>query len=194
MQYYHNLLVNKNKEDWMFYEWDDKDEYESLFKVPVVKVSKDKMMSIIDYHIRINNYKENSYDWILFVSSFEAIAIMFDKSGREINRSYLLLEEEDDIVSRFEKLESSNIEIEYLDKVIVKMDVRDDLESKKVLRDEIDKIIKNKDVEEAKYLYYEYCGKSENDYGVLIKQLKMAIDGNRNDLHKLTNIIKVFSK
>ena len=55
MQYYRSLLVNKTGGEWMVYDWNVRDSYESVRRVPVIKITKRKMMDIMRHRISIGN-------------------------------------------------------------------------------------------------------------------------------------------
>ena len=196
MQYYCSLLVNKTGGEWMVYDWNVRDSYESVRRVPVIKITKRKMMDIMRHRISIGNVSKymSGNGWILFVSTYDALAILFDNLGKELKRSRLLLEEEATIIDKYSDMPLDNVDISMGFKIPFNKDVRRAIMDKELLTNEINNIISSNNQEEARFLHYEWFGSEESNYDKIIKKLKYYLNnGDTYELHRMSELVKMFS-
>lgn len=195
MGYCHELLVNGNIVPWMFYEWSVNDNYYTIKDILVLKVSNDDMNTILDNHIKIDVKYVKKNKWIMFLNSYDTVVIKFSLKGNEIMRSRLNLETEQDVIECFSSLKEQKIDFELLNSIIFNNEARVFIEDIKIIKSELDNIVNLNNVDEAKYLYYEWFGKIENDLAKMVKRMdESLIDKNYSSIHRIGNLVKMFSK
>lgn len=191
----HNLLINSDNKPWMFYEWNVNDNYCKLKNVYVIRLANSDMKNILTYRIKIETKFLINERWILFLSSYDALVIKFSVDGKEIMRSRLDLESERDIIGSYSCLKEFKIDYECLDKIPLNKETRFFIEDKMIIESELDKVVRYNNEDEAKYLYYEWFGKLENDFEKMVKEMYTGlVDKNYSIIHRIGKLVKLFSK
>ena len=181
MIYIYDILVNFNKEKLLeFYEWNEDDNVINIKKIKLIKVKEKVLRDLIDNKCIINkdlllnvyhscelyNKNINKYEYACLISDGNiVVAFNFNKEGRILETSRLLLEEENEI-----SILASNME-EYDLKYLIKEKnrqisfyTRNETIIYKYLSNEIKNSYNNKEYSKLKYLYQEYFDKdSTND-------------------------------
>ena len=191
----HDLLINSDDKPWMFYEWNNNDNYCKLKNVYVIKLSNSEMKNIITYRIKIDTKSLINKRWVLFLSSYDAVVIKFSIDGKEIMRSRLDLKSERDVIDSYSCLKEHKLEYECLDRIPLNKETRLFIEDKRTIESELERIIRYNIVDEAKYLYYEWFGKLENDFDKMVKEMYAGlVDRNYSVIHHIGKLVKIFSK
>lgn len=165
MNFVYDILVNFKYPIIDFYEWNKKDNIENIKKIPLCKIDTTDLkqmkmhkfkledISIIKKGTKLFNNKKKLYNAVIFTDTKEALAFNFDDNGLCIGKSFLLFDEESEI------LDSSNL----LEKVSIKYKIissdkldffrtRKEVYITKYLLNELDKI---KDMDKFNYICYE---------------------------------------
>ena len=206
MQKIYDILLNYKKNPYEFYEWNKTDNIDHIKSILCFKIKDDSLYDLInnDAKIDVNFLKiikdktelfggklvKNIEYACIFYSREVACAFEFYKYGRIKNRSYLLFDEEEDIIlsGKLDKI----VDIKY--EIIKKYDYNDCItrnEAKKI--SQVTKYMDNiKSKDEIKYIYFECFNEEEKDSSIAIKKLKEKIKNlDNNIIDKLTKVINI---
>lgn len=207
MNYVYDIVLNLNKKLYNFYEWEDSDKVDFYLKIPIFKIEEDVMKDFIkndicvssDFLNRIykksdvflpNKVKHNEYV-SLFVSMNSCIAIEFDNKGKSVNKSYLSIDEEDEILeySKSIKYTLINYSITRKNSSSLVFTTRNEKEDKKYILDLIENLYKTGKNELLNYLFLEVYG--IDNLPVEKERIKLinVIEGNSDKYEKLKSII-----
>lgn len=207
MNYIYDIITNFFEDYIDFYEWEKKDKYTHLKKIPIIKI-KDK-----DYHIIFNNIikinnellqkiknksdtynnKTNNY-YLLITNSKDIIAIQFNEQGLGIKRSSLLVDEELDIINTIKTIEYKEFNYTIIKRINKNLKTRNEIKNETYLKEQLKKIDTNKDLNKIKYLYYECFNKTETNKDIALKTLinnvnKCQVSKVLNEFFKLSKPI-----
>ena len=118
------------------FEWNKKDNIEHIKKIPMIRVTTNTLDDIINTTFVIDNnllnniYKKSEVytdtgvskiDYaLLFTDTYKVVAVEFNKDGKSLFKSYLLLDEEEEILDLSNQIELKNINYKVLKKNINK--------------------------------------------------------------------------
>jgi hypothetical protein len=170
--------------------------------IPIFKTSEEKLKKIISHNIKIDekylNYvhnkatiwaKSDKYkSYALFCDDNNIIAIEFDEFGNSIKKSYLLINEELEILETTYKLKIKNIEFDILNKNTNLLKTRKQIKEEKFINEEL----KNIDNKKLDYIYFECFGKHENNKKIILNKL-LNLSKNSKTYKNLYNILKLTS-
>lgn len=207
MKYVYDILLNfSNKKNiYDFYDWNNDDEIINIKKCPVYKVNSNTFIDFLNNRIKIDlnlfkninkiNYLKNSkINYISIIcTSNKALGIGIDSKGIVIYKSFLLFDDEDEILDlshdmNIQKINYQKLKLEHYNFYYS----RSDLQKKKYIEEELNKIYKNEDFNKLKYIYIECFNEKSNDfndmYNKIINSLKEFSDIHETlyDLLKLT--------
>ena len=216
MIYTYDILLNWSNEKRIkeFFEWQIDDDLEHIKKIPIIKVNNEFMKNLLISKLKVNksflfkiknkteSYFHNEIDTIDYATIFTngkiALAIEFNEEGISSYKSFMLLDEEEEVLDMSEELIVFNVDYE-----IIKRDrkcsylTRKEEEVKEFLVKEIKNIKNNKEVAKINYLYKEFFNDDDVSYEFKVKTLQDEIEKDYNDFHnklfkvlKLTNIKK----
>lgn len=183
MNYYYDLNLNFQENNYYFYEWLDEDDIINIKKIPILRVSHylfSKIYSsnfILDKNIleKIENKtfvdNTNIKYAALFSDTNQVIAIIFDEKGLSVKRSSLLFSEEINILELMYTLKPQDLEITCVNKIKSSYEYRIYNKIKALLQNELKIIEETKNNSKLKYLYKEKTGKTENNFELMIKEL-----------------------
>ena len=133
MTYVYDVLLNFTDENKIieFFEWDNDDIIEHVKKIPIMRVSSKKIIDIINNEImvekefleRIKNnttlYKKTkNLQYAVLISDLNrVIGIEFDKEGKIISKSSLLLDEEEEIIEECLDIKEENLNYKIIKKI-----------------------------------------------------------------------------
>lgn len=206
MNYIYDITLNFNKELYNFYEWDEEDNVEYYLKVPIFKVEKDVIKDfIMDKIIVDKNFlfkifnkndkykKTNKNKYVaVFTTIDKAVAISFNEKGESVYKSYLSIEEENDLLEYSKLLKYTLIDYKIKEKkknsnIYL---TRHEKNLKIDLLKKIEKLYKNKDIYKLKYIFYEiYNERPINDEKIYYKLINL-IKNNSDKLLKIEYIFK----
>lgn len=206
MQKIYDILLNYKKNPYEFYEWNKTDNIDHIKSILCFKIKDDSLYDLINNDAKIDanflkiikdktelfsgKLVKNIEYACIFYSGEVACAFEFYKDGRIKNRSYLLFDEEEDIIlsGKLDKI----VDIKY--EIIKKYDYNDCItrnEAKKI--SQVTKYMDNiKSKDEIKYIYFECFNEEEKDSSIAIKKLKEKIKNlDNNIIDKLTKVINI---
>ena len=128
MNYIYDIYLNFNKELYDFFDWNKSDKLVHIKMIPIFKINEETIKCFISNIIKLDEKsfslmqnkstiwnKANKYkNYALFADENNVIAIEFDDEGKSINKSYLLINEELEILETTYKLKTKNIEYRIL--------------------------------------------------------------------------------
>ena len=202
MNYIYDIYLNFNECLYEFFDWNKNDKLTHIKMIPIFKTNEQNIKNIINYNIKIGNKylnyvhnkatiwnKSDKYkSYALFCDDNNVIAIEFDDEGKSINKSYLLINEELEILETTYKLRTRNIEYKILNKDTIKLKTRKQIKEENFITDEL----KNIDSGKLNYIYFECFGKHENDRNLILNKL-LNLSKNSKTYKNLYNILKLTS-
>ena len=209
MNYYYDIILNwSEKEVYEFYEWNDTDYLELIKKIPLIKIKHKDFLNILMNKIKIpEEMLQELKDKTLLsskkmISKIEyaclitdgknVIALEFNKEGKDISRSKLLIDDELGILEIAYNLKESIFIYEMLSPIELNLEVRQVKDAVRLITLEINNLYQNNDLAKLKYLYYEYKEETKEDIKVIYQNIMNDLKNNFNkDLLKLYYIIKL---
>ncbi len=194
------------------FEWNKKDNIEHIKKIPMIRVTTNTLDDIINTTFVIDNnllnniYKKSEVytdtgvskiDYaLLFTDTYKVVAVEFNKDGKSLFKSYLLLDEEEEILDLSNQIELKNINYKVLKKNINKcLLTREEEFRKNYLLKELKIAYKKKKYEKINYLYEEIYPKDKKTLLDKYKILLDEIESNYSEKYnKLYNIVKLTHK
>lgn len=172
-----NLKLNFLDSYYMFYDWLDNDEIETVNKIPVFKVSSKTVNDFICYKIKLNetDFIKNG-KILLFTDTYTFIAIEFDEVGNCLYKSSLLLEDELRLSKKVDNLKNIKMDYQILGENSHNKDLRINDKIKKTIKVELDNLLQNQNIDKLKYLYYEWFKRTETDIDKMIKCMYKKLD------------------
>ena len=200
MNYYYDVVVNFQEKNYRFYEWNENDEIEIIKKIPIFYVNAKTIKDIINNQIEVNSsfleqiknkteIKEKKLEYVaLFTTKNASIVLEFNKVGLAINRSYLQVEDECNILEILYTLPLYKLEYKIKNKIATINELRIEQELKKFLLIEIEELYKNKNIKKMQFLYNEWFKKDCNDINKIYLDIKEKLN------HELTeNEINIYN-
>lgn len=203
MNYIYDIYLNLNNTLYDFFDWNKSDKLIHIKKIPIYILNEEGLKFIINNIVKIdnpllNNIKNKTIPWnqndnisycSLFSDCSTIIAIEFNKSGISIKKSFLLIDEELEILESISALKPKTINFELVKKEETL------LKTRKQIKDEnfVDKELKNIDSNKLNYIYFECFGKKENNKKTIINNIK-KLSKNSVTYKNLYNILKLTSK
>lgn len=210
MNYVYDVLLNFNKELYDFFDWNINDHISHIRKIMIFKVD-DKIMKDLkknnivvsnDFLIKISNRTEmftNQNVKIinyasLFTNGLEVIAIKFDKNGNSIEKSYLLIDEETEILDSIDDIDEYNLKYDKLNEnSVFSFKTRKEKEIEKFIKNNLKKIDKN-DKNKLGYLYFECFNKKETNFNKMLTEINRELKNNWDVFYlKVYNFFKLTS-
>lgn len=207
MNYIYDILLNYGNTPYDFFEWNTSDNIMHIRKIPIIKISANKLIDIRDYEVEFDssfleyikgkteifNHKNiQSIGYAcLFSDGINVLAIML--KNNHLLKSKLLLEEEEEILSISERLKEQEIIYKKGKKTQkIQYKTRKQIESSKKLRKEINKLFSAKNYETLKYMYYECFNQKEENMSIIRNQFYSIIEESEEKIiENLKNILKI---
>lgn len=204
MNYIYDIVLcfNKYNLNIDFYEWDKNDNFSYIEKIPIYRITDIGMNEVNNHLIRIDSKllndiynktytNKNIINYSLLVTDMSRVlALEFDSNGYLINKSNLLIDEEDAVIEEASLLDLDIFNYEKLDAFLEEYFLtRREKHIKNSLLDEINYLYNNKKYDEINYLYYEVFDKEKsikNKYTDLVNFI-----GSNNSLDKLFEVVKM---
>lgn len=197
MTYIYDVLLNFCDDDnrLEFFEWKEEDSLEHIKKIPLFKISPMQMKELCDNKIKVSrafldlikgqtisykNKKDIKYG-SLFTDQNKVISLEFDNKGIVISRSFLLLDEEEDIID--ESFDTEEITLSY--NIIKQYDIdpfltREESFKKKFLLKELTNLYNENNLDKFNYLYEERFKKDKLTFDERFKKITTDLKENYN--------------
>lgn len=209
MTYVYDIILNYNDSNrvYEFFEWSNEDVLDHIKKIPLYRVNSDFIYDFINNNIKIDklflneikdktliyNSKNSIIYSCLFSDNNRTLAVEFDDTGNSIFKSFLMLDEEDDVNDISYSLDVSDIKYEILSKNDIDYYLtRDEIYKKKYLIKEINNLYKNKKIDKFNYLYEEIFNNDKlcfsDKYKRIISDLMNNYDYRYNSLYDIVKL------
>lgn len=210
MNYIYDILVNFNNDLYDFYEWNTDDNVTHVRKMPLFRVSTSQLEQIKNFNVKFSSeflkkienrtekFTSRDVEKIGFAALFsdtnEVIALKLNESGNNIGISKLLIDESEDVLEVVLRCNEINLDLENLKpKKINNFKTRTQIEQINYLNKSLNKLIKNKEVEKLRYLYFDCFNEKQSSLEIIVENLKNAINEEQNleimyDFFKLISI------
>ena len=211
MNYIYDVLLNFQKEYYDFFDWNQNDNLYHMRKVPIIKVTNLNLKEIKNNIIKFDNnilnlinnkaerFSKNTISkqkYIFIISNEnECLALKLNKNGIITHKSSLLPNEQDDIIeiSKIQKITTLNYKI-IKKQPINNFQTRFELENKKFIIEELDKIYKQNNFLKLNYLCLECFNHTEPTINKAYLKLKQEIQKANKNFIKLYNIFKIINQ
>ena len=204
MNYYYDLILNWSEDKaYNFYEWNDNDALELIKKIPIfkikhkiftdlvqnkIKIDEDTTLLIKDKTILNNNSLIQKIEYAcLFTDGKSVIAKEFNNKGEEISESYLLVEDELNILEVNYNLKDYNLNYTILSPKKSHPLLRQEALAKDLIKIEINSLYQAQNQEKLRYLYYEYCKENITDLDLIYQNIMADLNKSLDD-----NILKLY--
>ncbi len=204
MNYYYDIVVNFQENNYMFYEWIDSDVLEYIKRIPIFQVTTKVLKDLINNNVLVNKeFLDSIYNKTklkkgfleyasLFVSKNGAIVLEFSQNGEVIVRSNLQINDECSVMEVIYTLPVFKLDY----KILRKLEYNGCLRIEKIIKDfinlEINTLYKNKEWEKIVFLYNEWFLKSNHNVGEMVLEMQNKLKGEITDREfKIYNLIKL---
>ena len=207
----YDILLNllDSERVYEFFEWSNKDDVEHIKKMPMIKVSSNFLDNAINNTIVIDKsfldeiYQKTevyNHDRIgvidyacLFTDGYKVLAIEFNSDGKSLFKSFLLLDEEDEILEVSNEIKLRTIPYKNIRKKVSNQYLtREEEYRKNYLIRELKNAKKHEKYEKINYLYeeiYPVSSKSiEEKYKLLIGDISNNYRECYNELFKILKL------
>ena len=202
MNYIYDIYLNFNEHLYDFFDWNKNDKFIHIKTIPIFKLSEEKIKTIINYNIKIlendfNNIYNKATTWnksnkykscALFCDENNIIAVEFDDNGISINKSYLAVNDELEILETIYNIKTKIINFKILNKNKNILKTRKQIKDENFINSELKNICKDK----LQYIYFECFEKKEIDINKIRNKL-LNLSKNSKEYKVLYNILKLTS-
>ena len=178
MIYIYDILVNFNNDFYEFYEWEKNDSVYHIKKMPIFLVDTNFMETLLTKKIIIDDpiiyemYNKTEYFDMkkvkslkyacLFTDQYKVVAVEFNQEGKSLFKSYLLLDEEEEILELSNEIALKNIPYKVMKKNTKELYLtREEEFRRNYLLKEIKYAYKKGSYEKINYLYEEIFPKDD---------------------------------
>lgn len=204
MNFYYDIVVNFQENNYMFYEWAESDVLEYIKRVPIFQVTTKVLRDLINNNIEVDKefldsiynktkLKKGFLEYVsLFVSKNGAIVLEFASDGKVIARSGLQVNDECNVMEVIYTLPIFRLEYKVLNRLELNKDLRLESTIKDFINLEINTLYKNKEWEKIVFLYNEWFLKSNSNVGEMVQEMQNRLKGEITDREfRIYNLIKL---
>ena len=204
MNFYYDIVVNFQENNYMFYEWAESDVLEYIKRVPIFQVTTNVLRDLINNNIEVDKefldsiynktkLKKGFLEYVsLFVSKNGAIVLEFASDGKVIARSGLQVNDECNVMEVIYTLPIFRLEYKVLNRLELNKDLRLESTIKDFINLEINTLYKNKEWEKIVFLYNEWFLKSDPNVGEMVQEMQNRLKGEITDREfRIYNLIKL---
>lgn len=209
MTYIYDILLNftDDKRILEFYEWSNNDYIDHIKKIPLYRVSSKKIENIINNDIIVDNnflesiknktliYKNKNYiKYACLLSDCnKVVAVEFNDEGKSVYKSFLMLDEEEEVIDEVSDLEPYDLILKEINKNSINYFLtRQELYKQNYLKVEIDSLYKSKNFDKLNFLYEEIFDFDNLNINDRYKKFIDDITNNYNNKYnKLYNVVRL---
>ena len=202
MNYIYDVYLNLNDTLYDFFDWNKNDKLMHIKKIPIIMVSNDVIKELINYKIKVDlEFLNNIYDktelWnlsekidfcSLFSDNTTIIAIQFDNKGNSIEKSYLMIDEELEILDETKKFKVKELNYQVINKTCPIFKTRKEVREENFIETEL----KNIENDKLNYIYFECFGKHEKNKKAMLNSIN-RLSKNSKTYKNLYDILKLTS-
>lgn len=202
MNYYYDLYLNFQENNTFFYDWEKDDTIEYYKKLPLFQVSTEVFEDILNNQIMVEkNFldliktktKSNNYEYIaLFGDKNSVIALKFDENGLNIDRSFLNLDDELNIIEIMYTVPTQKLIYREIKKIAYNESLRAEDRIKHVIKTEIESLNNKKEYFKLEYLFVEWFNTFPQNKESMIKIMKEKLNHTIGEKEiNILNLIKL---
>ena len=206
MTYIYDVLLNFSDTERIveFFEWNNNDSIDHIKRIPLIRISSKSLNDLINNNIVVEKefldkikdltlmYKKtkNLEYAVLITDLNKVIAFEFNKEGKIIAKSGLLLDEEEEIIEESYDLKEENLNYKIESKINNNIFLtREEQKKQKYLLLELDNIVKENNKNKLNFLYHEIFLKDKLTFEE--KYLKLKEDIEKNYTSKYNNLYEI---
>lgn len=206
MTYIYDVLLNFSDTERIveFFEWNNNDSIDHIKRIPLIRISSNAFNELINNNIIVEKefldkiqdstwmYKKtkNLEYAVLITDLNKVIAFEFNKEGKIIAKSGLLLDEEEEIIEESYDLKEENLNYKIESKINNNIFLtREEQKKQKYLLLELDNIVKENNKNKLNFLYHEIFLKDKLTFEE--KYLKLKEDIEKNYTSKYNNLYEI---
>ena len=206
MTYIYDVLLNFSDTERIveFFEWNNNDSIDHIKRIPLIRISSNAFNELINNNIVVEKefldkiqdstwmYKKtkNLEYAVLITDLNKVIAFEFNKEGKIIAKSGLLLDEEEEIIEESYDLKEENLNYKIESKINNNIFLtREEQKKQKYLLLELDNIVKENNKNKLNFLYREIFLKDKLTFEE--KYLKLKEDIEKNYTSKYNNLYEI---
>lgn len=202
MNYYYDLYLNFQENNTFFYDWEKDDTIEYYKKLPLFQVSTEVFEDILNNQIMVEkNFldliktktKSNNYEYIaLFGDKNSVIALEFDENGLNIDRSFLNLDDELNIIEIMYTVPTQKLIYREIKKVAYNESLRAEDRIKHIIKTEIESLNNKKEYFKLEYLFVEWFNTFPQNKESMIEIMKEKLNHTIGEKEiNILNLIKL---
>lgn len=196
------LCFNKYNLNVNFYEWNNNDSFTYIEKIPVYRITDIGMNEISNHLIKIDKEllsnihnktysKDGVINYSLLITDMNrVIGLKFSNDGLLIEKSNLLIDEEDAVIEECSLLDLDIFEFDKLDSYSDEMFLtRREKYIKNSLIDELNYLYNNRKYDEINYLYYEVFNETKSIHNKYLDLVNLI--GSNKYIDELFEVVKM---
>ena len=202
MNYYYDLYLNFQENNTFFYDWEKDDTIEYYKKLPLFQISTEVFEDILNNQIMVEkNFldliktktKSNNYEYIaLFGDKNSVIALEFDENGLNIDRSFLNLDDELNIIEIMYTVPTQKLIYREIKKIAYNESLRAEDRIKHVIKTEIESLNNKKEYFKLEYLFVEWFNTFPQNKESMIEIMKEKLNHTIGEKEiNILNLIKL---
>ncbi len=202
MNYYYDLYLNFQENNTFFYDWEKDDNIEYYKKLPLFQVSTEVFEDILNNQIMVEkNFldliktktKSNNYEYIaLFGDKNSVIALEFDENGLNIDRSFLNLDDELNIIEIMYTVPTQKLIYREIKKIAYNESLRAEDRIKHIIKTEIESLNNKKEYFKLEYLFVEWFNTFPQNKESMIEIMKEKLNHTIGEKEiNILNLIKL---
>lgn len=202
MNYYYDLYLNFQENNTFFYDWEKDDTIEYYKKLPLFQVSTEVFEDILNNQIMVEkNFldliktktKSNNYEYIaLFGDKNSVIALKFDENGLNIDRSFLNLDDELNIIEIMYTVPTQKLIYREIKKIAYNESLRAEDRIKHIIKTEIESLNNKKEYFKLEYLFVEWFNTFPQNKEIMIEIMKEKLNHTIGEKEiNILNLIKL---
>lgn len=207
MNYIYDVIANFNDIPYDFFEWNKIDDITHLKKVIIIKTDSQVLNDLINKKVKVSEdllkYIKNKTEFYsksdsnliaIFTNGYINICIKFTKDGINKYKSFLQIEEDDEVLELSNRLNEINFNYQIFGEAnICQFKTRKETEAYNYIVDKIDDLYNKNDVMKLKYIYYDCFDKFEDNKNKIYEEIKQSINDNFEVLNKIYDFFKLIS-
>ncbi len=188
MNFYYDITLDFLENNYQFYEIFPQDQFWKIKKIPLFQVNNKTIKDFLNNHIQVDKeflkliyqktmVEDQKCDYAcILADKNNAIAVVFDENGINTEMSLLSLSDELNLLEIIYSIPLMVIDYVTIEKRPKPTLLRQALQIKNIILEEITKLLDNKNYMKLQYLYLEWFGKTEKDWRKMANQMKEQLD------------------
>lgn len=207
MNYIYDVIANFNDIPYDFFEWNKIDDITHLKKVIIIKTDSQVLNDLINKKVKVSEdllkYIKNKTEFYsksdsnliaIFTNGYINICIKFTKDGINKCKSFLQIEEDDEVLELSNRLNEIDFNYQIFGEAnICQFKTRKETEAYNYIVDKIDDLYNKNDVMKLKYIYYDCFDKFEDNKNKIYEEIKQSINDNFEISNKIYDFFKLIS-